>query len=404
MDHSTTSKVETAANAVSLLKEKEREKEEVKFYPRPSEIPFQPKVANSVNLVGYVQKPVQLQASPDGKYWAGTILAQGARTTSDSDSPPLWIPLIFEGNLAHTAACHLREDDYICVAGQLSGEPPPVTINQGQAKVQVMVHNIHFVEKSSVPKKNSSFLERLSFNNSGVEDDNSFVHPKKDDDTVTQSWEKLLTQPHEWWDFRLRKGSAASFEHKVNGQLLRIDESTPECILEKIELLSFDHKINEKNEKTATSMTNDQDPSSGVWRALVNDPKLWWDFRQNKLDGLVNPRHPDFKRKDDGLSLWLNKAPKWVLSKLKGLEFDVKIPKTKQVKEEGKGDKSWKNLVEKPNEWWDNRLNKKGRSPDFRHKETKEGLWLSDSPAWVLSKLPPVKNENASTRRDTLLS
>lgn len=90
MDHSTTSKVETAANAVSLLKEKEREKEEVKFYPRPSEISFQPKVANSVNLVGYVQKPVQLQASPDGKYWAGTILAQGARTTSDSDSPPLW--------------------------------------------------------------------------------------------------------------------------------------------------------------------------------------------------------------------------------------------------------------------------------------------------------------------------
>ena len=31
------------------------------------------------------------------------------------------------------------------------------------------------------------------------------------------------------------------------------------------------------------------------------------------------------------------------------------------------------------------------RGPDFKHKETGQKLWLSNSPSWVLSKLPPLK-------------
>lgn len=56
--------------------------------PRPSEIPWQSKVANSVNLIGHVQIPVQFEASPDGKYWAGTIIS---RSDGNSlDTPPFW--------------------------------------------------------------------------------------------------------------------------------------------------------------------------------------------------------------------------------------------------------------------------------------------------------------------------
>ena len=55
---------------------------------RPSEIPWQPKVANSVNLIGHVQIPVQFEATPDGKYWAGTIISQ--QDGDSSDSPPFW--------------------------------------------------------------------------------------------------------------------------------------------------------------------------------------------------------------------------------------------------------------------------------------------------------------------------
>lgn len=54
--------------------------------PRPREIPFQAKVANSVNLVGYIGQPIQFQISPDSKNWAATVITQ----KPSSDSPPLW--------------------------------------------------------------------------------------------------------------------------------------------------------------------------------------------------------------------------------------------------------------------------------------------------------------------------
>lgn len=56
---------------------------------RPCEIPFQAKVANSVNLVGYVHIPVQFEASSDGKPWAGTVITQELA----SESAPLWYSL-----------------------------------------------------------------------------------------------------------------------------------------------------------------------------------------------------------------------------------------------------------------------------------------------------------------------
>ncbi|KAF8396289.1 hypothetical protein HHK36_017904 [Tetracentron sinense] len=63
--------------------------------------------------------------------------------------------------------------------------------------------------------------------------------------------------------------------------------------------------------------------------------------------------------------------------------------------------------------WWKNqidggiidRFNK--RSPDFKPKDTCEGLWLDRSPAWVLPKLPPAtkpKQDGAVGKRDTFLS
>jgi hypothetical protein len=105
----------------------------------------------------------------------------------------------------------------------------------------------------------------------------------------------------------------------------------------------------------------------------------------------VNPKHPDFKHKVGGYSLWLTDAPGWILSELEGVEFDFQTPKSKLVKQH-KGDESWKDLVQNPDNWWDNRLDKRNvRAPDFKHKETGEGLWLSGSPAWVLPKLPALK-------------
>ena len=46
----------------------------------------------------------------------------------------------------------------------------------------------------------------------------------------------------------------------------------------------------------------------------------------------------------------------------------------------------WRDLAENPGDWWDNRLNKRsGRAADFRHKISKQALWLDNirTPEWV---------------------
>uniref|UniRef100_A0A5B7B510 Uncharacterized protein n=1 Tax=Davidia involucrata TaxID=16924 RepID=A0A5B7B510_DAVIN len=375
----------------ALVSQGENEKgmEEANNWPRPSEIPWQTKVANSVNLIGRVQIPVQFQASPDGKYWAGTIISQQNEEAAifSSDSPPFWIPIIFEGDLAHIAACHLKEKDCVYIAGHLSADPPPFTISQGQVNVQVMVCSINFVQGSSQLKKSSAPCKQEEL-------DKNHSASVKDDISVNQSWKDLIAKPHEWWDIRLKKGNlvAAAFEHKSNGQLLCIDDSTPEWIQNELVCLAFDRKIVQENLKRACVAKD-----GGSWMDLLKNPKQWWDHRENKLNGSVKPKYPDFKHKDSGVALWLDNAPKWVLSELEGLEFDVQLRKMKQVKDR-KSDDSWKNLVENPDKWWDNRSGKVNKkSPDFKNKDTGEGLWLDDSPAWVLSRLPPLKTKDVAT-------
>lgn len=278
-----------------------------KEWPRPSKIPYQCKVANSVSLSGYIHMPVQFEAASDGKFWAGTVISQNP----SSDSPPLWIPIIFEGDLAHIAACHLKENDHVYIDGQLTADQPSSNATHSQANVQVMVRTINFVDES-LPMTES-----------------------KEEGTL---------------------GHSAGTE-----------------------------KVTE---------------TASTWRDLLDNPKEWNDYREKKLNGLVKPKYPDFKRKDGDISLWLDSAPKWVLSELEGLQFDVRSQKSTQVNQH-KGSGLWNDLVENPTMWWDNRLDKingkvKEKYPDFKHKETGKALWLTDSPAWVESKLPSLKSKKWS--------
>lgn len=113
-----------------------------KNWPRPSEIVFQSKVANWVNFIGSIRMPVKFVTLPDGKSWAGTVISQDQRF---SDLCLLWIPIIFEGDLAHSAATHLKVLDNVHVAGQLSSDPLPINLTNDRVNVQVKVHDIHFV-------------------------------------------------------------------------------------------------------------------------------------------------------------------------------------------------------------------------------------------------------------------
>ncbi|GMH03156.1 hypothetical protein Nepgr_004995 [Nepenthes gracilis] len=318
--------------------------------PRPREIPFQTKVANSVNLIGTIQLPIRFQTSPDGKCWASTVISQ----EQFSDSSPLRISIIFEDDLAHTAACHLKEKDNIYIAGRLSADPLPITLNNDQSSMQVMVHSINFVHGSSDLKKNSM--------------------PDKQELTDVCSHEDLASRRTEYGFDQQSKANA-------NGT----------------------KTSSEKDPWNSTSTT------WGHWKDLVNNPEQWFDYRNDKRAGTVNPKYPDFKHKEGRLPLWLSSAPKWILPEIEGLEFATQIQKTKKVgghKDSARpGDGSWKDLVENPDKWWDNRSNKFSKNaPDFKHKGTGEALWLNKAPEWVSLKLPPVKSKGFVSAKETLLS
>uniref|UniRef100_A0A7N0V1Y2 Uncharacterized protein n=1 Tax=Kalanchoe fedtschenkoi TaxID=63787 RepID=A0A7N0V1Y2_KALFE len=355
-------------------------------WPKPSEIPWQAKVANCVNLIGHIKMPVQFRSDDGGtKSWACSMIRQ----ETSSKSNPLWMPVLFEGDLAHVVACHVKENDYVYVVGHLSAKPSPFSPSTRTQPLQVIVESINFVDESSRLKKYFSHtklkdepkkIDELSEDDGAAIDDKAFVK---------QSWRDVLLKPHEWWDVRSDKEkSAAAFRRKDNGELLFIDESTPQWLLRKLDCLTFDKPVTETKQQTASGKT--KDAALGPWKDLLDDTEHWRDYRKDKLDGKVSAKHPDFKRKDRSISLWLSSAPKSILSELENLEFGGPGLSPRQLKG-SKGEESWKDLVENPHKWWDNRLKKRSeKAPDFSHKDTGEGLWLNTAPKSILSGLENV--------------
>ncbi|ONK69617.1 uncharacterized protein A4U43_C05F24850 [Asparagus officinalis] len=344
-------------------------------FPRPSEIPFQTKVANSVHLVGSLAVPVQLQTLPSGAFAVSVLVQESTK----KGTPQLCIPVIFRGDLAHIAACHLKENDLVYVTGQLSGEALPrevednseKTVESSQSHIQVVANSLSFVQKTSPGKENDTLYDQDNIASDISEETPSNLH----------LWRDLFDHPEEWWDNRSSKSNRAraAFKHKKSGQQLWINDSTPEWVLSKLDMLG----------QTPSSGTNNErnNNAKSLWNDLVDNPQQWWDNRGDKLKGLVNGKYPDFKQKDTKKGLWLDTAPDWVLLKLNGLVFGSSNSTTKSEKEN-----LWRDLVENPNKWWDKRSNKiKPIHPDFKHKDTGEALWIgSSTPSWVLPKLPPV--------------
>lgn len=54
-------------------------------------------------------------------------------------------------------------------------------------------------------------------------------------------------------------------------------------------------------------------------------------------------------------------------------------------------DQLWEEFKQQPSNFWDNRNKKLNpKAPDFKHKQSGEGLWVSSSPAWFnVSDHPP---------------
>ncbi|XP_051124675.1 protein OSB3, chloroplastic/mitochondrial-like [Andrographis paniculata] len=317
------------------------------IWPKPREIPYQVKVANVVNLVGHVEAPVQSETAADGNLLAAIVISQ----KSSRGKVSLSIPVVFDGDLAHVVTCHVKQNDCVLVSGRLSEDPLKLlSIADKYGKLHVVAENLNFVEGSKrgiSPKQNEASFAGMEVNKPQL---HNHLQTGK---TLKNSFEKSMA------------GSGKT-------------------------------SYNNKDEE--------------LWMDLVKNPIMWWDYRSHKSNGLVKDKFPDFKQKWSGEGLWLNSAPKWVSAELEKLEFDVKVMKENKVQEVGNGDKKiggrgredlWKNLVDCWSMWWDNRLDKRNpKAPDFKHKETGEGVWLNELPDWVLIKLPPTKEGSSNATVD----
>ncbi|KAG7532706.1 Primosome PriB/single-strand DNA-binding [Arabidopsis thaliana x Arabidopsis arenosa] len=362
----------------------------------PKMIEYKPEISNWINLIGFVEQPVQFGPCSDGKFWAGTVISQ----RSGSKSSNFWIPIIFEGDLAQIAVQHVKKEDRIHVSGKLFIDSPPPNVTYSQSNVQVMVQNLNFVQAATSLTKTISPPEKEVISTKKRPARSKKV--KVIDEETSNSWKHLIENPKEWLDHRGNKANGLvkpghpDFKMKVGGLSLWLS-AAPDWALLKLEELELDVFVPKGNIKL------NQLKGEESWKDLVQNPDKWLDNRLDK----TNVKYPDFKHKETGEALWMTNSPIWVLSKLPPLkknqerplmsntvpqlELDVVVPNGNltQLKRE----ESWKNLVENPSKWWDNRLDKRNpKAPDFKHKETGEVLWINNnSPTWALSKLPPLK-------------
>ncbi|CAN6450899.1 unnamed protein product [Victoria cruziana] len=286
-------------------------------YPRPAEIPWQEKVANSVNLIGRVGAPVHLETFPDGSAYAIAILEQ----KKTPNFPQLWIPVIFQDELAGIAACHLKEDDRIHVSGQLSADSPQIVIEDRLSTVHVMAQSLSFIRENPHGGRTEPLHKRLP-HATHLAGKGSTRGSK-----ISEShWDDFLMNPHNWWDARLGKVNPRQpdFIHKESNQGLWLRESSPSQVLLSLEDSVFCQKLEQLDtDKQKVSIF-----ANNLWDDLLSNPGNWVDIRNSK----TKTNRPDFKHKISGDALWIGKTtPLPVTLALETPDFCEKLIKGKTV-------------------------------------------------------------------------
>lgn len=231
------------------------ESKSLSFSEKPSEIPFHSNVANSVDLIGFVDCPVQFQALPDGRRVAKTVIFSTTDLEGTSSSPSVSIPVVFQGDLAAIAKFHVKENDCIYVSGQLSGDDLPSVMNGNQRTVHLLVQIMNFVVGL---KRNPTEISGLENDDDGV-----FVKKKKGNKKGFSSlnnsrktmnvekwkdWRDLINNSKQWKDYRERKAKGTvkarhpDFKNEEKCVSLWLSNA-PDWVLEGLEGLEFNNSV-----------------------------------------------------------------------------------------------------------------------------------------------------------------
>ncbi|KAH7863980.1 hypothetical protein Vadar_024299 [Vaccinium darrowii] len=187
-------------------------------YPRPTEIPWQKEIANTVHLIGRVTTAVQVRYLPGGK----TV----AYCRIDVNKSPLTtssVFLTFWETLAHIAFQHLEKGSRIYVCGRLLADVVESDDGKDLTYYKVNVKQLNFIEPFS----------------SSDGDSNSAVSGSRE-----ELWQAFFANPADWWDNRKDKRDSKKhprypdFKHKHTGEVLWLtDKYIPPWVMSQLEIL-----------------------------------------------------------------------------------------------------------------------------------------------------------------------
>lgn len=143
-------------------------------------------------------------------------------------------------------------------------------------------------------------------------------------------WQDLFDRPSEWLDYRAAKASdQVNPRHpdfkRGDGTVLWLDSfGIPTWLDDRLRNEGNQWEHGEGRVSTGSNVVNAE--LEELWNEVFESPELWSDCRGGKLLGELKERFPDFKRIQDGKSLWITDrgAPSWLPSRL--AEADEESP------------------------------------------------------------------------------
>lgn len=229
------------------------------------DIEFDPVAANFISVMGNVGNEPELRFLDNGNKVTSWSLAFRDRRDAETE----WLNIEAWGALAERAAAEIHRGNRIVVQGRLKVRSWTSPQGQPRKDIRITANSIKRVQSPS--SSIESWQAQPDNDRAGSQSEHSRSKSAIIDDTVHQSPAMQGSQPQE--------------TQQVGGLT-----------------------------------TNEE-----LWMNFFEDTSGWYDNRSQKASGKINPKSPDFKRKEGGRdapALWIDSrtTPAWVKKELEKLD------------------------------------------------------------------------------------
>ncbi|AEE32204.1 Primosome PriB/single-strand DNA-binding protein [Arabidopsis thaliana] len=204
-----------------------------RLFKKPLSTKLKFNLVNSVSLMGFVDRSIQVMNTGPDRFGVFTILR-----VKDPLNPnrSFRISLRMWDAMARTCIAHLKLNDHILVSGRLeSYSKSSSDVYSGlNLDYQVKVAEVNYV---AAPP--SHVLDSQISKNPKTKTEDDIEESKKDEIYL---WQVFFSNPYDWWDNRRNKKNPKQpdFKHKDTGEALWLCSDLPDWITRRLEL--FDQK------------------------------------------------------------------------------------------------------------------------------------------------------------------